>query len=445
MVLHWYKKATLAVALVYLVPASALDLAGAYEAALSQDANIRSARAYNDAGHERVPQARSQWLPSFSFSATRNKNNLDSFTPNALGAMQDNQSEYFSQNQTLSYRQTLYNKAKSADFVQAFYQVADADALLARELQNLTTRVGEAYFGALLAQDQLAMLLSQETLTRTQLDAAQKLLAAGAGTRTDIDEVQARLDMNAAQLLEARQNLDYARQQVVALINQPVTELAPLDVVRLKLVPPNPATLAEWQNLAEANSPEMKALEARKVAAQLQIDKSRGGHAPTLDLVAQWSVSDSEYVTQLKTRYDTRSIGLQLTVPLYGGGYVDSTVRQATAEYVRASETLVATRRDLGLRLHKEFRGVTEGVLRVKALEQAVRSAEQALISSRKSALAGVRTQLDVLKAHALKMESMRDLAQARYLYLLSRMRLTALAGLADKVSVDEININLQK
>jgi protease secretion system outer membrane protein len=41
-------------------------------------------------------------------------------------------------------------------------------------------------------------------------------------------------------------------------------------------------------------------------------------------------------------------------------------------------------------------------------------------------------------------MESMRDLAQARYLYLLSRLRLKALAGLADKASIDEVNAYLK-
>ena len=420
--------------------AVALDLGGAYEAALAQDSGIRAARAAAEAGHERLPQARSQWLPNVSLSASRNTNKLDSSAPNSAGVVQDSQSDYFSNNQALTLRQSLFNKAKSADFKQAGYQVADAEALLMRELQNLATRVSEAYFGALLAEDQLALLLSQETLVRTQLDAAQKTFAAGAGTRTDIDEVQARLDLNAAQLLEARQNVDYARQQLSVLINQPVDRLAVLDVRRLHLLPPSPSTLAEWSVLADQHSPEVKALEARKETARLQIDKAQAGHLPTLDLVAQWSVSDSENVTRLNSSYDTRSVGVQLSVPLYAGGYVNSTVRQALAEHVRAVETLEATRRDLGLRIHKEFRGVTEGVLRVKALEQAVRSAEQVVTSSRKSAQAGLRTQLDVLKADSQKMESMRDLAQARYFYLLSKLRLAALAGLDVKESIIEIN-----
>jgi TolC family type I secretion outer membrane protein len=420
--------------------AVALDLSGAYEAALAQDSGIRAARAAAEAGRERLPQARAQWLPNVSLSASRNKNKLDASAPNSDGVAQDSKTDYFSTNKALTLRQSLYSKAKSADFDQAAYQVADAETLLARELQNLASRVSEAYFSVLLAEDQLALLLSQEALVRTQLDAAQKMFAAGAGTRTDIDEVRARLDLNAAQLLEARQNEDYTREQLSVLINQPVQQVAVLDVSRLHLLPPSPATLAEWTVLADQNSPEVKVLEARQEAARLQIEKTQAGHFPTLDVVAQWSISDSENVTRLSSSYDTRSVGVQLSVPLYAGGYVNSTVRQALAEHVRAVETLEATRRDLRLRIHKEFRGVTEGILRVKALEQAVRSAEQVVGSSRKSAQAGVRTQLDVLKADAQKMESMRDLAQARYVYLLSKLRLTALSGLAGRDSIDELN-----
>jgi outer membrane protein, protease secretion system len=440
---NWFRSALFWMAASLSPMAMALDLSGAYEAALTQDAAIRAARAAAEAGRERLPQARSQWLPNVSLSALRNKNKLDASAPNAFGFAQESHSEYFSGNQSLTLRQTLYNKAKSADLDQAQYQVADADAMLAHELQNLATRVGEAYFGALLAEDQLALLLSQETLVRTQLDSAQKMFAAGSGTRTDIDEVQARLDWNAAQLLEARLNVDYARQQLSVLINQPVQQLAALDTARLKLLPPNPATLAQWIELAEKNSPEIRTLQARQESARLQIEKSRAGQLPTLEAVAQWSVSDSENVTNLNSNYDTRSVGLQLSVPLYAGGYVSSTVRQALAEHVHAVEMLEATRRDLGLRIHKEFHGMTAGILRVKALEQAVLSADQVVISNRKSAQGGSRTQLDVLKAEAQKMESLRDLAQARHFYLLSKLRLLALAGLAGRDSMDDINGSL--
>jgi hypothetical protein len=75
---------------------------------------------------------------------------------------------------------------------------------------------------------------------------------------------------------------------------------------------------------------------------------------------------------------------------------------------------------------------VIEGVLRVRALEQAVRSSETALQSTRRSYEAGSRTQVDVLNAEEARVSAVLDLANARYAYLLARITLRALAGEAD-------------
>jgi outer membrane protein/protease secretion system outer membrane protein len=133
-----------------------------------------------------------------------------------------------------------------------------------------------------------------------------------------------------------------------------------------------------------------------------------------------------------------------LNIPLYSGGYVNSTIRQAVADQTRAEESLEALRRDLGVRVHKEYRGVSEGVMRVKALEQAARSAEQMMKSTQMSLTAGSRTQLDVLNAQQQFTLALRDLAQARLVYLLSRVRLASLVGDDAMVSVEQVNGSLR-
>jgi outer membrane protein/protease secretion system outer membrane protein len=323
---------------------------------------------------------------------------------------------------------------------QAEAQVEDANAALERDEQTLVTRVGEAYFDALLAQDQVLLIEAQKTTYTTQLDAARKGLEAGTGTRTDIDEAQARLDLTLAQELEALQNVEYTRRRLESLMGQPVDVLAGLDVERFNPTVPVPGLVDAWVERAEQASPELQSLRAQLDAARMEVDKAQAGHKPTLDAVAQWSRSNSDSVTNVNSRYDNKSIGLQLSVPLYAGGYVSSSVRQAVAAQERAREALEAARRDLGVRVHREFRGMTEGVLRVKALEQAVRSAEQAVLSNQKSYQAGSRTAVDVLNAQQQKTTAQRDLAQARYLYLVSRLRLQALAGYDRQVSVAQVN-----
>ncbi|WP_233253617.1 TolC family outer membrane protein [Limnohabitans sp. 2KL-1] len=412
----------------------AMSLLDAYKTALEQDATIRSARAALDVGRERLPQAKSQLLPSVSANVARNSNQLQTTTSTVT------KEDYFSDNKTLSLRQPLFNLQRFFQYKQAQDVVTEAEATFERELQNLTVRVGAAYLEALLSAEQLKLVLVQKQQYQTVLAAAQKALVAGTGTRTDIDEAKARLDMALAQELEARQNEDYTRRQLEILLNQPVAQLNLLKPTGLQAMPTLAHDLNGWIEKALAQSPEVKALEARLQAATKEIQKARAGHAPTLDAVLQWSDSGSENVTRLNSRFENKAIGFQLTIPLYQGGYVSSLERQAAADKLRQQEALEALRRDLGLRVHREYRGVTEGVLKIRALEQALKSNEQLLDSTLKSVRAGVRSQLDVLNAEQQLATASRDLIQARYSYLMSRLRLYSLSGEDPLAAVEEIN-----
>ncbi len=423
-------------------PAGAMNLLQAYQIALQQDATTRAARAAAQAGNERVDQAQAQFYPQLSLSASYQRNDLSLSQETAQGRTTGASDRYPSHNSTLSLRQPLYRKALAVGLEQARSQRDQVDAALERETQNLSARVAEAYMQILLARDQLALIQAQKLATTTQLDAARKSLAAGSGTRTDIDEAQARLDMALAQELEAQQQQGYTQRRLEVLVNTPVdiAALWPVDAGRLSTWEPEARSLPDWLARAEDRSPELRQLKARIETARLEVDKARSGHLPTLDAVAQWSRSASESVTTPSSRYTNRTIGLQLNVPLYAGGYVSATVRQALAEQEQAQEQLEAGRRDLALRIHTEFRNVSEGLLRIRALEQATRSAAQVAMSSRKSFLGGARTLVDVLNADQQEAQAQRDLARARYAYLISCIRLQALAGEEREAGIAAVN-----
>lgn len=417
-----------------------MDLLQAYQAAQQQDATILASRAAAQAGRERLPQARSQLFPNVAMSVGRNQNNLVNTTPNSLGQEQTSETHYPSLNRTLTVRQPLFRSYLAAQYRQAEAQVQDAEASLAQDEQNLAVRVSGAYFEAMLTHEQLALVLAQRTAYTTQLDAARKSLAAGSGTRTDVDDAQARLDMNAALEIEARQNVSYTLRQLEMLVNQPVDKLATLDVARLELLEPQPNVLQDWIARAETGNPQLQSLRAQVETSRQEVKKAGSGHYPTLDAVAQWSRSESENILNVASRYTNASVGLQLNIPIFSGGYVNSSVRQALAGQEHAEQALEAGRRDLGVRVYKEFRGVTENIPKVKALELALRSADQLVLSSRKSFQAGSRTVMDVLNAEQQRMVVLRDLAQARYMYLIARIRLLALVGAADDEAVAAIN-----
>jgi protease secretion system outer membrane protein len=420
--------------------AHALDLRQSYEAAIGADPRLAAARATAAAAEERLPQAWSQLLPNVSFSANEAQNLLDTTRPNPLtGEMFKSTDRYVSTSGTLSLRQTIFRLPQSLNVTQAGFLVNDARFGLNLEVQNAGVRLSAAYFDALLATDQLALIEAQKISTTTGLDAAQKALLAGSGTRTDVDQAQTRLDTVLAQEIEARQHVDFTRRTLQTLIGRAPDTLAALDPARLQRGATLSESLEDLINAAADSSPEIRSLRARVEASRIEVDKATAGHYPTLDLVGQVSKSQSENVTNPFAAYFNRSIGVQLNVPIYSGGYITSVQRQAAAQLQNAQALLDAGLLEIGLKVQREYRGVTEGVAKLRALEQTVSSAKVALDSTRKSYKAGVRTLLNVLDADQELKSSERNLVQARYTYIMSRIRLAALLGNA-VLAIEETN-----
>jgi len=415
----------------------AMDLLQVYLSALEQNPNILASRANTDASRERITQARAQLLPNISASYTRGSNDLSRKNPSIF---QTPDEQYISDNRVLTLRQPLLRMYQWAQYRQVGFQFQAAKAELEKDLQDLASQVVGAYFEALLSDENLALILTQKGFYAAQLDAARKGFSAGIGTRTDIDEAQARLDMNIAQELEARQNQQYSREQLQIMLNTPIDTLAVLDLNKVNFAPPDPPDFDTWRSLAEAYSPEYQTLKAQRDAAAAALDMARAGRYPTVDLIAQYSKSLSDNINTINSEYSNRLIGVQMSIPIFSSGSVGASIRQAQFVLENANQTLDAKRRDIGLRVQREFHNVTEGILKIRALEQAERSATQMVASNRKSFEAGLRTRLDILNAEQEKMSVLSNLARQRYLYLISHIRLLALAGKVTRERIEEMN-----
>ena len=421
------------------LPASADDLISLYREAMLSDATFLAMQADVEATRELLPQARSQLLPNLSFSGSKSKNTTEQTSQSIFGPMTST-SDYNSHNYALTLRQPLLRPYNIAAYVQAKAQVESADATLERAIQDVAVRVGGAYFDVLLAQSDLAVNKAQQEAYAAQLAYADKAFAAGAGARTDIDEARSRLDLMKAQALELQHRLEYVQDTLKSLVNRPLTPLALLDSKRLELVPPTPLRLEEWIAEAEAVNPQLKALRASVDAAESEVWKARSGHLPTVDFVAQRSKSESENNTSIGSKYDTKMVGVQVNIPIFSGGYVNSATRQAHAALEKQRQQLEATRREVGLAVKKEFDAATQGVHWVKAYEQAVQSAEQTLYSTRKGFQAGKRNTLDILNAEQNLATARRDLNRGRYQYVMSRLNLLSLVGRLDDAEISRFN-----
>lgn len=422
------------------LPVAALDLSQAYGLALEQDATFQAARAEADARKEVLPQARAQLMPNVSASLARSRNHTDRDTRTTAGNTVSDTYDYFSASYSLTLRQPIYRKYNFALYRQAQFDVEGAEAAFDKVRQDLIVRLAGAYFDALLAQDHLELIQAQKIAYGAQLKGAQRSFEAGEGARTDVDDAQARYDMTLAQELEAAQNVGYMRRQLQVIVNQPIDDLAVLDPAKIQLQPPQPASAEEWIAQGEEINPELRALRASIESAMQEVEKARAGHMPTVDLIVQRSKSASENNVSINTNYETSMFGLQASIPLFAGGYVSSQVRQAQSNVEKLQQQYESRRREVSQQIRKEFQSLLEGILKVRALEQAERSADQAVLSNEKGFKAGVRTQVDILNAYQQRMNARRDLAQARYQYILARVRLQGLVQSLDESEMNLIN-----
>jgi hypothetical protein len=141
---------------------------------------------------------------------------------------------------------------------------------------------------------------------------------------------------------------------------------------------------------------------------------------------------------QVDTR--TASIGVELNLPIYQGGLTSSRVREAVANQERARQDLEFATREAGLQARQAWLNVNSGVARVRALEQALISTQAQLDSTKLGLDVGVRTNLDVLDAEQQVLSARRDLAAARYAYLLSALALKAAVGTLSPADLAELD-----
>ncbi len=418
-----HRGAALAAAL--LLPAGgamALGLVQAYRAALQNDAPYRAAVHEQEAGREALDLGRSALLPNASLSYATSKNQAERST--ATGTSHP---DYTSAAAALTLRQPLLNLEGVARYQQGQAQARASEAQFGAAGSDLIVRLAGAYLGALLAEDQLTLAAAQRDSLREQGRANEHMLRNGEGTRTDLLETQARLDLAEAQLVEARDNLFTARAGLAVMVG---AEPGPLDGLPERLrIDADARSLAEWQALALQRNADIAAWRQRVEAARSEIDKARAGHAPRLDLVAGYSNNKAESVSTYEQHTTARYIGLQLTVPLYAGGSVSALSRQAVANHQRAQAELRGATDKALLELGKQHRLTQSGVARIAALDKAVDSARLLLLATRKSVAGGVRVNLDVLNAEQQLLTARRDLAQARHNHILSELRLRAAAG----------------
>ncbi len=430
-----------ACALAFCAPAVAADLLQIFRDAKANDALYASARAALEAGREKLPQGQALLLPTLSMTANSIYNEFDVRTRTGAGSGTWLNRPFNSNGYTVTLTQPLFRMQNWTQYEQAEFQVAQSEASFGQASQDLIVRVAQAYFDVLASQDSLATIQAQKTAIAEQLAQAKRNFEVGTATITDTHEAQARFDLSTSQEIVGQNDLEFKQRALQQLIGRYPESLARLQP-KLQLSPPQPTVMESWVESAQRQNYSVRLQEAGYEIASREIARNRAGHLPTLDVVGTMGVASvgTNSLNGVGNDQKFTTLGLQLALPLYAGGGVNSRVREAIANQDKARADLENSRRQAALAARQSFLGVTNGMAQVRALEQALLSSETALASNKLGYEVGVRINIDVLNSQQQVFSTQRDLSKARYDTLMNGLRLKAAAGTLTEADVEAVN-----
>jgi len=421
---------------------TAENLLDIYNEALENDPTFKAAEYSYLADKEIVVQGRAALLPSITLSGSTNWNEY--YQDDVL------QQEYNSFSKSARVSQPLFRLDTWFNFKRSKSLTNAAEAEFAYEQQNLILRTAELYFGVLRAIDNLNAAISEEKAIKKQLDQAQQRYEVGLSAITGVQEAQLAYDLSKAARINNEGNLFSAREALNALIGREIFSLDELGE-DLQISSPFPNSKEDWVNLALKNNYQLKASYLRKDAAKSNARSAASNHLPKIDIVGSGSDSETNQFNYegfsingqgipVPAVTGRRNYAIQLSVPIFQGGAVSSRRKQAYSQYNQADENTLFTERRIIQEVRSQFSNVNTLVANVNAQKQAVISATSALEATQVGYKVGTRNVVDLLQAEKNLYSAEKNLANAKYDYILANLRLALAAGTIDPGDILEIN-----
>jgi outer membrane protein len=312
--------------------------------------------------------------------------------------------------------------------------------------QALMLRTAERYFDATLAGESLRVLRRQQAAVDLAHTEIRDRFRLGDVPVTDTHEAASRAEAIKADVLAAESQLllkQAALADVTGLGPVDLQALAPAGAVTMQDIAP----LAQWLAEARTNNLQWRVHSAGTVVAQQEAQKYSALASPTLDLVAhvgQDRLSGSGDFGPASNNLNNAMIGVQLSVPLYTGGYRSARQDEALRLADKAATDADRTAQQVALQTRAAWLGLTVGASRIAALAESLKATRSRLDATRVGRQVGDRTTLDLLNAENDAARAELALLQARAALLLDRLRLAALAGRLDEAQLQLVNASLQ-
>ncbi|BFM09091.1 TolC family outer membrane protein [Halioxenophilus aromaticivorans] len=415
----------------------AADLNEVYQQALENEHQLKADQAAYKAALQSRKLGLAGLLPQISATAeyadtdieTRQINNFDTLPQTVEIPVRGT-------TYTVSLTQPIFDLGAWFDYRQGINVSKQGAAQYAADQQSFIVRVANAYFDVLRAADVLDNAIAQEKALKHQLEQTQQRFEVGLTAITDVHNAQATYDSARAETLGNQATLGAAYDALEVITGSIHEEVSALSD-SFPVTEPTPANRDQWVDFALENNNQLKTAKLASEAARQAARAASADHLPTVS--ARLSEQDDR---NYEGQFDGANSGFAVSVnlPIFSGGGVSASRRQASAQHIQAQETYLQTKREIIQSARTRHLGVITDVATVAARKQAIISSESSLEATQAGYEVGTRDFVDVLNAQQGVYQARADYYNALYNYIINTLELKQTAGTLAPEDVVELN-----
>jgi len=334
----------------------------------------------------------------------------------------------------LNLTQPIYSGGQVSNSTEAARQRTTVrEALLVGAEQQVLLDAVTAFVDVRRDEDFVSIAVNNVRVLNEQLRAAQERFEVGEVTRTDVEQARARLAAARSRLAAAEGALASAREAYQRAVGTPPQRLLPPPPL-----PDMPGSRDEAVTMALRDEPGVVAARIEREATSSDVRAAIGALLPQVSL--QGSVAKADTLGDGLKNRNSMAIGVQVTVPIYTGGFNYSNVREAQAAAEGASADITSAMRTASRNVGVSWANLEVARASIRAGQLEVRAAQLAFEGVQEEAKVGARTTLDVLDAEQEVLDARFNLVAARRDEYVAAYSLLASVG---KLTVDHLGLEV--
>ncbi|MDY7225639.1 TolC family protein [Hyalangium rubrum] len=363
------------------------------------------------------------YLPSLSVSAGSSLASSERFNPDTNTPVTGSSDSY---NAGLSASWDVFTGFRRRNTKkQAEANTHAAQAQLVEQRFSVALSVERSFFDGLRAEE--LMVVARARIERAQegVGAAERRLAVGSATRSDV--LRSQLELNTAR--ESLLQLENQRYTAGLSLGRLVGVEGPVDPAPSGPTEPTPLEESGAALVASLVSaaPSVRAAEAIVVAAEASIGVARAQYLPSVRLSAGYDwFNDDPVPAGGRTSWSVR---LGLSYPIFDGFQRDANEIRARTQAEIAQSQLADVRRLARAEAERVLSLLKLAEERISLARQAVQVAQEDLRVQQERYRLGATTILELLTSQSALVEAENNLVSLRFDYQLSRAELEAIAG----------------